>query len=379
MARRVFDSNSFGKLKLIGALLDRWSCRRGAAGGAAHGRPDAAATCGCTHNDTEGLINLPLTAREIQAVVFFKVHRTGDVRVSMRSKYDVDVRRVASGLRRRRPQERGRLHVSTARSRASAARPRRPPRRRHRRGLLSRPVGRGWVANRPYTTEAMHGVLVIDKPAGPDLARRRRAGAAGARREAHRPHGDARSDGDRRAAARHRPRDAAGVDAERRREDLRGGRPASDAPPTRTMRRAACGRSGRAGGAGYPARGVDREIDRGRARPFRGRSSRRLLPTRRRRSAASRRTSSARQQGTCAPSPVGDPELDRWAYQAGSLTLRVTATAGFYVRSLAHDLGTALGCGAHLGACGGRGPARSPGDAVPLESSSERSDAARPG
>ena len=53
--------------------------------------------CGCTHNDTEGLINLPLTAREIQAVVFFKV--SGDsVRVSMRSKYDVDVRLVANAF-----------------------------------------------------------------------------------------------------------------------------------------------------------------------------------------------------------------------------------------------------------------------------------------
>ena len=33
---------------------------------------------------------------EIQAVVFFKVGPDGDVRVSMRSKYDVDVRVVAS-------------------------------------------------------------------------------------------------------------------------------------------------------------------------------------------------------------------------------------------------------------------------------------------
>ena len=54
--------------------------------------------CGCTHNDTEGLINLPLTAREIQAVVFFKVAPDGDVRVSMRSKYDVDVRLVANAF-----------------------------------------------------------------------------------------------------------------------------------------------------------------------------------------------------------------------------------------------------------------------------------------
>jgi phosphoesterase RecJ-like protein len=96
MARRVFDSNSFGKLKLIGALLDAMELID-------HGRlavlyldDGMLDACGCTHNDTEGLINLPLTAREIQAVVFFKVSAEGEVRVSMRSKYDVDVRLVAN-------------------------------------------------------------------------------------------------------------------------------------------------------------------------------------------------------------------------------------------------------------------------------------------
>jgi bifunctional oligoribonuclease and PAP phosphatase NrnA len=96
MARRVYDSNSFGKLKLIGALLDEMELVD--AGRLAVLRMDDAvlAACGCTQNDTEGLINLPLTARDIQAVVFFKISSTGDVRVSMRSKYDVDVRVVAN-------------------------------------------------------------------------------------------------------------------------------------------------------------------------------------------------------------------------------------------------------------------------------------------
>jgi phosphoesterase RecJ-like protein len=96
MARRVFDSNSFGKLKLIGALLDDMELAdRGRLAVLRMDEQMLAAT-GSTHNDTEGLINLPLTAREIQAVVFFKVTGSGDVRVSMRSKYDVDVRKVAS-------------------------------------------------------------------------------------------------------------------------------------------------------------------------------------------------------------------------------------------------------------------------------------------
>ena len=51
--------------------------------------------CGGTYEDTEGLINLPLTVKEIQAVVFFKETGPGDWRVSMRSKGDVDINAVA--------------------------------------------------------------------------------------------------------------------------------------------------------------------------------------------------------------------------------------------------------------------------------------------
>ena len=96
MARRVFDQNSFGKLKLIGALLAHMDLRD-------HGRlavmyldDDIMNATGTTYNDTEGLINLPLTAREIHAVVFFKLGADGDMHVSMRSKYDVDIRAIAA-------------------------------------------------------------------------------------------------------------------------------------------------------------------------------------------------------------------------------------------------------------------------------------------
>ena len=95
MARRVFDSNSFGKLKLIGALLDRMELVDDGRLAVLYLDDQMLAATGSTNNDTEGLINLPLTAREIQAVVFFKINDNGELRVSMRSKYDVDVRRVA--------------------------------------------------------------------------------------------------------------------------------------------------------------------------------------------------------------------------------------------------------------------------------------------
>ena len=49
-----------------------------------------------------------------------------------------------------------------------------------------------------------------------------------------------------------------------------------------------------------------------------------------------------------APVTVTVRELDVVSLHEGLLTLRLTVTAGFYVRTLAHDLGVRLGCGAHL-------------------------------
>src|SRR4029079_9800558 len=96
MARRVFDQNSIGKLKLIGALLAEMDLLDGGRLAVMYLNDDILNATGTTYNDTEGLINLPLTAREIRAVAFFKVGADGDIHVSMRSKYDVDVRAVAA-------------------------------------------------------------------------------------------------------------------------------------------------------------------------------------------------------------------------------------------------------------------------------------------
>jgi len=96
MARRVFDQNSIGKLKLIGALLAEMDLLDGGRLAAMYLNDEILNATGTTYNDTEGLINLPLTAREIRAVVFFKVGADGDIHISMRSKYDVDVRAIAA-------------------------------------------------------------------------------------------------------------------------------------------------------------------------------------------------------------------------------------------------------------------------------------------
>jgi tRNA pseudouridine55 synthase len=51
-----------------------------------------------------------------------------------------------------------------------------------------------------------------------------------------------------------------------------------------------------------------------------------------------------------APVEVTVHRLERLEGAEGLVRLRVLCSAGFYVRSLAHDLGRALGCGAHLAA-----------------------------
>ncbi len=51
-----------------------------------------------------------------------------------------------------------------------------------------------------------------------------------------------------------------------------------------------------------------------------------------------------------APVEVTVHRLDLVSYDQGTATLSLTVSSGFYVRSLAHDLGTRLGTGAHLSA-----------------------------
>ena len=51
----------------------------------------AGSETGGTHEDADGLINMPLTVKEIQAVAFFKEIAPASYRVSLRSKGDVDV------------------------------------------------------------------------------------------------------------------------------------------------------------------------------------------------------------------------------------------------------------------------------------------------
>ncbi|MGH6691040.1 MAG: DHH family phosphoesterase, partial [Gammaproteobacteria bacterium] len=95
VARSIFDSNNLGRLKLFGAVLSRMELDATGRLATVYVDRKMAADCGGTYEDTEGLINLPLTVKEIQAVVFFKENGADDWRVSMRSKGEVDVNAVA--------------------------------------------------------------------------------------------------------------------------------------------------------------------------------------------------------------------------------------------------------------------------------------------
>jgi bifunctional oligoribonuclease and PAP phosphatase NrnA len=95
VARNVYDSNNMGRLKLFGAVLSAMQLDPTGRIAIVYLDHEMARAAGGTYDDTEGLINLPLTVKEIQAVVFFKQMEGEEYRVSMRSKGEIDIGAVA--------------------------------------------------------------------------------------------------------------------------------------------------------------------------------------------------------------------------------------------------------------------------------------------
>jgi phosphoesterase RecJ-like protein len=98
VARNVYDSNNMGRLKLFGAVLSAMQIDATGRIAIVYLDHEMAREAGGTYEDTEGLINLPLTVKEIQAVVFFKQDEGERYRVSMRSKGDIDIGAVAKSF-----------------------------------------------------------------------------------------------------------------------------------------------------------------------------------------------------------------------------------------------------------------------------------------
>ena len=95
IARAVYDSNGIGRLKLFRAVLNGMQLDGRERIATLVVTRRMAADCGATYDDTEGLVNFPLSAKEVQAVVFFKENGVDDWRVSLRSKGGVNVNAVA--------------------------------------------------------------------------------------------------------------------------------------------------------------------------------------------------------------------------------------------------------------------------------------------
>jgi phosphoesterase RecJ-like protein len=95
VARNVYDSNNMGRLKLFGSVLSAMQLDPTGRIAIVYLDHEMAREAGGTYEDTEGLINLPLTVKEIEAVVFFKQTEGDEYRVSMRSKGEIDIGAVA--------------------------------------------------------------------------------------------------------------------------------------------------------------------------------------------------------------------------------------------------------------------------------------------
>lgn len=98
IARQVYDSASLGRLKLCGAIMTGMDVDPSGRIAVLYVDRAMANGAGATFEDTEGVINQPLTVKEMHAVIFFKQTEGDEYRVSLRSKGDVDIGAVAKAF-----------------------------------------------------------------------------------------------------------------------------------------------------------------------------------------------------------------------------------------------------------------------------------------
>jgi phosphoesterase RecJ-like protein len=95
IARGIYDSSSLGRLRLMGGVLHHLDLEAGGRLALANLSLQLLKETGSTHEDSDGLINIPLMVKEIEAVAFFKEIEPAVYRISLRSKGGVDVNAVA--------------------------------------------------------------------------------------------------------------------------------------------------------------------------------------------------------------------------------------------------------------------------------------------
>src|SRR5688500_17232359 len=95
VSQAVFGNYPWSKIELTSSVLA--TVRRDASGRVAWLRQtqEMQERAGASDEDGDGLVNYPLSCGEVEAVAFFKENKPGEYRVSLRSKCDVNVARIA--------------------------------------------------------------------------------------------------------------------------------------------------------------------------------------------------------------------------------------------------------------------------------------------
>lgn len=95
IARTHYDSNSLARVRIFGAVMNGMVVVDDGRAALLSITRRTMAELGGTSDDLEGLINFPLTVKDIEAVAFFKEIGDHDWRVSLRSKGSVDIGAIA--------------------------------------------------------------------------------------------------------------------------------------------------------------------------------------------------------------------------------------------------------------------------------------------
>ncbi len=102
LTRAIYDTTTYGYVRLLGAGLSRTVLDPSAAGGLGlvwtHTTPEDLATYGVDLSQIEGMIDIVRTAGEAEVALVAKGDTDGTIKVSMRSKGQVDVGAICVGL-----------------------------------------------------------------------------------------------------------------------------------------------------------------------------------------------------------------------------------------------------------------------------------------
>ena len=97
LAADIYHNSSIGKIKLTGTLLENIRFEADNRIAILYLSDKLLATTNCPQDDVDGLINIPLTAKAVQAVVLIKP-QAALTRVSLRSKAMLNVRAIAASF-----------------------------------------------------------------------------------------------------------------------------------------------------------------------------------------------------------------------------------------------------------------------------------------